>query len=180
MSEVQQKVRIEIPNDLDSTDRLKLGRAVVNHILERTANNTDVNGKRFANYSKAYANSLEFKIAGKSKNDPNLRLQGDMLDSLGILEHGPGYVTVGYSAGSQENNKAAWAAASDNGPSRRFLGIQEADLEILIADIRTEIPTNVRELTREEIVQKRIATATAQQATQSILNSLGFNFDEAN
>lgn len=179
MAEVQQKKRISLPNDLDSTERLKVGRTIIRYILERTEEGLDVNGKKFANYSDSYSQSLDFKIAGKSQNHPNLRLTGDMLGAgFQVLEHGPGYVTIGFEAGTKENDKAAWAQASDNGPSRRFVGIDERVVDIIVAEIRTEIPGTIQELSRDEQIQKRVSQATSKQVTTNIIKNLGIDVEE--
>jgi len=156
MAEPQKKKRINIPIDLDETDRLKVGRLVIDRILERTSKNISSDGNRFPNYSDAYAKSLEFKIAGKSKNDPNLRLTGDMLDSLKIIETGKGFVTIGYDEGTPENDKATWAERTDNGPARKFLGVQDTELEQIIAEVNLERPTTLRGLADQENIQKNI------------------------
>lgn len=156
MSEPQKKKRINLPSGLDETDRLKAGRLIIDRILERTANNISSEGKRFPNYSKSYSESLEFKIAGKSQNNPNLRLSGDTLDSLQILENGKGFITIGYKEGTAENDKAVWAERTDNGPARKFLGIQDSELELIIAQVNAERPTTLQGLADQEQIQKNI------------------------
>lgn len=167
MSEPQKKKRINLPKNLDETDRLKVGRLAIETIKERTANNTDYTGKRFPNYSESYASSLEFKIAGKSKTDPDLRLSGDMLDSLQIIENGPGYVTIGYNPGTAENDKATWAERTDNGPARKFLGVQDSELELIIAQVNAERPTTLQGLADQEQIQKNILSNSRNKNSES-------------
>lgn len=165
MSEPQKYKRIEIPSDLDETDRLQVAQKVIQRIVERTDDNTDVNGRRFQNYSESYSKSLDFKIAGKDRKDPNLRLSSDMLESIQVLSHGPGYVTVGYNEGTAENDKANWAEASDNGPSRKFLGISETDLDIIVGEVKADRPVTLSGLAKQE-------SLTKSNITKSLINNL--------
>lgn len=174
MSEPQKKRRFNLPTSLDETDRLKVGRLIIDRILERTAKNTSVDGTRFPNYSDTYAKSLDFKIAGKSKNDPNLTLTGDMLESLKILEQGAGFVTIGYEEGTPENDKAVWAERSDNGPARKFMGVQDTELEQILAQVALERPTTLRGLADQENIQKNILSnpGNAKSETKQLLNNI--------
>jgi hypothetical protein len=129
-----------------------LGELVIDRIKERTDNGLDINNKPFAPYSKSYAGSKDFSIAGKTKGNVNLQLTGEMLRSLELLEHSTGSITIGYKVGTSENDKAAWAVASDNGPSRRFVGLPEKDLDLLIKQV------NLQRVDEEDEVTSRLAT----------------------
>lgn len=135
MAEPQQKVRLTVPDNFNESDRIQLGELVIEHILERTSQGLDKDNKSFTPYSKSYSGSRDFKTAGKSKSTVDLKLSGDMLASMSLLDHGTGYITVGYESGTEANDKADWAAASDNGPSRQFVGITDKSLELLVKQI---------------------------------------------
>lgn len=167
MGEPQKKKRIDLPKDFDETDRTLAAQLIIEQIVERTADNRDVNGKRFPNYSSSYANSLDFKIAGKSKGDPNLRLSGDMLDSIQLLDNKPGYITIGYNEGTPENDKAAWAETTDNGVARRFLGVSDSELEIIVAKVKTDRPRSLQGLANQEKTAK-----VAKQVTKSLVDNI--------
>ena len=79
-----------------------------------------------------------------------------MLDSLKIIETGKGFVTIGYDEGTPENDKATWAERTDNGPARKFLGVQDTELEQIIAEVNLERPTTLRGLADQENIQKNI------------------------
>jgi hypothetical protein len=90
-----------------------------------------VNGKPFAGYSKRYVDSKEFRVAGKSASQVDLRFTHEMMNSLAILESGSGSITLGFSS-DEAAKKAEWAEASDNGPSRKFFGLSDAELSTIL------------------------------------------------
>lgn len=138
MREPQQIVRISLPNDWNEEDRLRAGTLIRKTIIQRTReDNRDVDGNKFPGYSESYKNSIDFKIAGKDPNKVDLTLSGDMLDSIQTIKHGDGYIDIGFTSGTLENDKAAWSAASDNGPSRKFLGLTDSEKEIIFAEVET-------------------------------------------
>lgn len=167
MSEPQKKRRFNLPRDFDAVDRAKAATLIRDKIIARTDKGVDSEGQKFAGYSETYVNSLEFKIAGKSKNEVNLQLSGDMLNSIQVIGEGPGYVTLGFDEGTPENDKAVWAERSDNGPSRKFLGLTEAELELIIAEIRTDRPRNLNALVNEEY-----AVTAGKNVTNSVINNI--------
>lgn len=172
MGEPQKKKRISLPSDFDSTDRANAAQLIIDTIVQRTLKNLDSNGKRFPNYSTEYANSLEFKIAGKSKNDPNLTLTGDMLNSIQVLESGSGFITIGYNEGTPENDKAVWAERSDNGPVRAFLNVQDKELEAIVAQVRTDRPRSLEKLADDEA-----AINLTKPVTKKLINNILKNLE---
>lgn len=150
-SEPQQKFIIDIPVEFDEVERQKIAELSVQRIVARTDVGIDKTGKRFSPYSASYVNSLDFKIAGKNRNEVNLQLTGDMINSLQILESKPGKIILGYNEGTIENDKAAWAAASDNGPSRKFLGLKPEELELILAEVRMSRPKTLSGLAKQEM-----------------------------
>lgn len=157
MSEPQLKKRISIPKDLDENARSALADNVIQYIKDRTANNKDVNGKKFHKYSDSYIHSADFRAAGKSASDVNLRLTNEMMDSIQLLDQGKGYITIGFEDGSAANDKGVWQQRADNGVPRIFLGINEKDLEKVLAKTQLENPS---------------VNAAIDNATNSIVNSL--------
>jgi hypothetical protein len=158
MAEPQQKRRLSIPRDFNSEERQLLARRVIAFIQKRTDKGKGIDNESFPAYSKSYTESLDFEIAGKTKK-VNLQQSGDTLASIELLSHGVGFITIGYEAGSFENDKATWLKRSDNGVSRKFLGITDDDLNKLIKQIesmrRKESEDNLRtrRLLNESIVQ---------------------------
>lgn len=134
----QQKVDIRVPVELDSVGREIVGRQVVDFIVQRTQQGLNINNKPFPGYSESYKESEEFAIAGKSST-VDLTLTGDMLTELRVLSHSPGIITIGYTDGTEENERAEWhrfpKPNKNTGalaPKRDFLGISEADLKVIV------------------------------------------------
>lgn len=92
---------------------------------------------KFPAYSKAYKESLDFAIAGKTTK-VDLTLSGDMLAALDVLGHSNGSITVGYEAGTEENDRAEGNQKGSYGgrprPSkaRSFLGITQSELDSIL------------------------------------------------
>ena len=144
----QQKVTIPIPEDLGPDEREALGKDIVEFIRQRSERGIGVketSGGRFINvpfpaYSKSYLESLDFKVAGKSKK-VNLKLSGDMLIAMDVLKHKKGEIVIGFERGSDENDRAEGNILGTYGTdtpnprrARNFLGISNPDLIDLISN----------------------------------------------
>ena len=133
------QTKIKIPKSIPEKDLEDLGADIVEFIRQRTESGKDEDGKPFPKYSEAYKNSLDFKIAGKSKGGTvNLTLSGDMLQALDVLQAKPGEIKIGYNKGDDEAGRAEGnilgSYGGDENPSkaRRFLGISEKDLNKIL------------------------------------------------
>lgn len=133
MAERKQFFTITIPADYKPADREIVGQRIIRFVQERTRKGLDVNHDSFVKYSKSYKDSLDFKIAGKSSR-VNLEQTGDMVGTIDILNHGRGFITIGFEKGSEENDKAAWMQENTQPgfPKRKFLGITQKDLKEII------------------------------------------------
>lgn len=130
---------IKIPKAYSRQERMAIGQEIVDYIRARTADGRDKNGSRFPGYSKAYINSLAFKVAGKSKGEVNLKLSGDMLAVLDVLSTNPGKIKIGFDPGAPEagraegNIRGTYGQASGSSSKRRdFLGIEPKALEAIL------------------------------------------------
>ncbi len=129
-----QRFTVSIPKGLKSADREVLADEIIDFIRERTADGKSWRNRELPGYSDSYANSLNFKIAGKSKSDVNLTQSGDMLGALTLLDSKNGTLTIGYEKGSQENAiadgniRGTYGQKTSVGPKRDFLGITKSDL----------------------------------------------------
>lgn len=135
----QQKVIIDIPRDLKPAQRTELADLIIEHIYDRTVRGLDKNGKKFPGYSKEYIQSLDFKVAGKSKSNVDLKLSGDTLAAIKLLSHSTGQLRIGFTPGTPENAKAEGNILGTYGQSspipgkkRDFLGIEPSKLRQLI------------------------------------------------
>lgn len=136
-----QRIKIKVPDYFDDEERRELADEIIAHIRKRTESGRDKDGAKFPPYSKSYINSLEFKLAGKSKSRVNLRLSGEMVEALDLLSHKKKEIVIGFERGSVENAKAdgniRGTYGGDEKPSkaRDFLGISDTELDRLIARI---------------------------------------------
>jgi hypothetical protein len=74
----------------------KIAQGVIDYMVDRAKEGRGLGRKDLKSpYSKAYANSLSFKAAGKSRNQVNMTLTGDMLRSIDILEEDGALVVIG-------------------------------------------------------------------------------------
>lgn len=136
-----QVVAITIPKEYGPTERQAIAQDVLQFIRKRTqSGRVDKNGKPFPGYSKEYIDSLDFKIAGKSKSAINLTLSGDMLAAMDLQRHEPGKIVIGFQNGTEENARAdgniRGTYGKDRGSkakARDFLGIGRDDLQKILA-----------------------------------------------
>lgn len=109
--------------------RAGVGQAIIDRIRERTDKNIGRDGKRFRNYSKLYEDTLEFKAAGKTKGDPNLKLTGDMLGLMDVIAEDRNTITIGFPTREEQLKAHGHILGSDPGPKvrRDFFGLPDAE-----------------------------------------------------
>lgn len=144
-------------------DRMRIGRLIIDYIKSRTKAGRGVGNVRFlgpdgdGKYSDAYAQTVEFKIAGKTKGRVNLTLSGDMLDSLKVVDAGlAGRVVIGLS-GEDADQKATWMREK----GYHFLGLSDDELNGILSGYRPP-PSGAR-------VTESIAPSIAQSLLQRLL-----------
>lgn len=148
---------IPIPRQYRPDEREAIAFEILKYIRERTAEGKDKNGNKFPGYSKTYIKSLEFKIAGKSKGDVNLRLSGDMMAAMDLIKSEPGKVVIGYRPGDPEAGRAEGNIRGTYGQSsgstkkkRDFLGISP---DVLKQEILSKFPLDDKEALKEQTKQ---------------------------
>lgn len=149
----QQKVIFKIPFGISAKAREAVGWEIVRYIQERTSGDqVDKNGKRFARYSKEYADKK-----GVSRGDVDLINSGDMLLQLIVLTHRPGSITIGYPPGDPINDKVEGNRLGTYGQknpipgkARDFLGLTDEELVDIfsIALAEFDINENIASLER--------------------------------
>lgn len=98
-----------------------------------------MNGARLKSpYSEGYADSLQFKAWGKSKNKVNMKLTGGMLGSIEVIDTSGNEIIIGWTDDT-ENAKAFNHNTGDTLPKRAFFGITEADFKEKIAPEFTDV-----------------------------------------
>ena len=189
---VQQKAVIRLPAEfkgLRPVERLAVGRKVLEFIRERTDEGKDKDNRAFKSvrsrkdrplkgkYTAAYANSLDFKNAGKSTSPINLGLSGDMMASIKVLNFsGSGEITIGLDAGDEDNpklegnRKGTYGNSRQVAPKRDPLGITQEDLRKIIktVDIRGAKTNAAIEKVREELAAALIPVERAIQRGKAL------------
>lgn len=162
MAAKQQKVTIKFPSEFkfSQPEQVAIGREIVKFIRERTEKGLDKDNNRFPGYSTAYKKSLDFKNAGKSSR-VNLRLTGDMMSSIKLLEfEKKNQITIGLDKGDEDNGKMEGNRLGTYGTdtpkpkkARDPLGIDPDDLLKILRKFKKqpEALTEVIEETRDEI-----------------------------
>ena len=137
-----QKFKVQISKEYSPIERDAIAQDIIDFVVERTLKGKDKDNKKFTpGYSKEYAESRVGQVAGKRKGaTPNLRLSGDMLETLGEhISHKPGQILIGFKNGSEENAKAdgnvrgTYGQSTENKKlSRDFMGISNKDLKEIL------------------------------------------------
>lgn len=126
--------------------REAIGQAIVEKIVARTESGKAIGGNRdLAPYSEAYAKSLAFKAAGKSKSKVNMTQTGDMLGLMDIIEQSRNTVTVGWDD-ETENAKAYNHNTGDTVRKRQFFGLSKAEIKDIIRQFKPEVQLARREM----------------------------------
>ena len=113
---------INIPRQYKPSTRQKIADDILSRIKERTSLGLSVANSPFPGYSLSYDKT----------GIVNLLESGDMLSSLKVLSHGPGFVRIGFTS-SEANDKAAYiqkptGQKAGKQPRREFVGISQPDL----------------------------------------------------
>ena len=121
MSQSLTRCKIQVNPTLNNSDRLILGEIIVREIRSRTRSGRSARGGTFAKYSPSYTRLLRRRGAA---TNVDLDRSGQMLESLRVLEHGQGFITIGISS----MDKAAFAKAKytqgqGRGPARLWLRV---------------------------------------------------------
>lgn len=135
-SEVSQTLNLKdiLGYSPDEDVKQAFGQVMIDKIISRTQDGSDVNGREFAKYSESYKNSSIFKAYGKT-SDVNLELTGGMLSGLDIIKSTRNTITVGIN-----DETAARAYGNITGmkghptldgvtPKRNFFGLTAADIK---------------------------------------------------
>ena len=144
-SEVSQELNLKeiFGFNFKGKDALKqaIGQAFIDRIVERTKSGKRVDGKKLKSpYSKMYADSLDFKAAGKSRGKVNMTLTGDMLRSIDVLEVGANTLKIGVDD-PDEAAKAYNHQVGDTVPARPFFGVTNK----LVDEVKKEFRDDLRQ-----------------------------------
>lgn len=126
-----------------------VAQAVIDMIRQRTSENIDRNNKTFKSYSKAYAKTLEFQAAGKTRGNPNLKLTGDMLGFMDLIDDSRDTITIGWNDREEQLKAHGHITGNKNGPGvqRDFFGLPSKSYD----NIATQFSLPAAEPTRSEL-----------------------------
>lgn len=172
-TKVKQKINLEEEFGVDFKGRRSLREAIGGAIIERIRKRTEAGQgisftgdqgrpvKLKAPYSKTYASTLDFKAAGKSRGNVNMKLTGDMLGLMDIVSQDGNSITIGWSD-REENAKAYNHSVGDTVPKRPFFGVSKKEL----SEIKREFSDEIAE------AQKRAQDKEASQSFEARIAAL--------
>lgn len=129
----QAKFNVTIPRGYSQDKRQAIADRILQYVKDRTLEGKDLNGKKFAKYSPAYAKE-------KGTNQVDLFNTGAMLDGLKVLKVASNYISIGYDdkdlIPQVEGNVLGTYGQADPipGKARNFLGITEKDLNLILSE----------------------------------------------
>lgn len=151
-------------------DQNLIADAIVTHIVGRTMAGLDKDNKKFAKYTKKYADEK-----GVSRSDVDLLLSGEMLSELKPLKVTADGIEIGFKGdkkliGKVEGNILGTYGQPEPipGKARDFLGIDDSDVDVIVSayqDAEDEDP----ELSADDL------DAIARQAAREILGDISFD-----
>jgi hypothetical protein len=166
------KEEFEIPKGYGPAERDAIALEILDYILERTADGRGKGGKAFPGYSESYKNSLDYKIAGKD-GKVNLRLSGEMLDSLDIIESKVGKIVIGLPKEDEELNAKAegnilgsYGGKPNKSRARNFIGLSKEELD----GILDKFPLN----NTVELMERTRRVLFAEEDAEEVLEAIRF------
>ena len=129
---------LDVSTLLGAQDRELLGQLIIERLVDRTQSGRNIDGRSFARYSREYVEWLR-RIGADTGRD--LTLTGEMLNSISVLRHSQGSITIGLEPGSFAARKAGWNQGGNPSiPSRPFMGITDSEAASLEADVAANSP----------------------------------------
>jgi hypothetical protein len=144
----------------------KIGQGIIDYITERSAKGLGIGGNKLKSpYSKDYIKSLPFKAAGKSPNKVDMRLSGDMIGSLDLLEENGSVIKFGIDEPDQAVKGYAHQTGFEGhptikGPKREWFGVTIDEIKKNVipkfkSEIRSSASTLAAILASEEAVAQQ-------------------------
>jgi hypothetical protein len=135
--------------------RLLIAQGIIEYIRARVENENKGNDGVALDktpYSDEYVESDIFKAYGKSRNNVNMTLTGDMLGSMDILSDKDNEIVIGFD-GEQNGKVEGHMTGGGNLPVRRFFGVSKDELDeiaVMFKDeldsVREEAPANAKQV----------------------------------
>ncbi len=181
MSVKAKNVQAVIPIDKRYTpdEREAIALELIKEIAKRTSKGINYEGDKFPDYVKnmvkngkkvsGYAESLDFKNAGKSERNVNLQLSGDMLAAIKLLNSERGRIKIGYDTGDSEAGRAegnqigSYGQPSGNKKKARpFIGFKGAELERIKKFIQQKFPLDDDEARQQQTEDTLVSDEVSQ------------------
>ena len=148
-----------VGSDISSDELLvsRIGQAIIDYMDTRVEDGKGLGEVKLKSpYSDSYSESLDFKAAGKSKNQVNMRLSGDMMGSIDLLATDGSKLTIGIDNPDQAIKAYGHQTGFEGhpfikGPKRPFFGVTP-----------DEIKKKILPEFKDEIKAKRVTSAEEQ------------------
>lgn len=164
-SEISQEIDLKALTGVDVGKdpvlRREITQAMIDYMKGRTSEHLGVGRKPWRNtYSDEYANSLDFKAAGKSDNDVNLELSGDMIGSIDVAKEKGSVVKLAIVEKSQIPKAYGHITGFEGHPTikngskykRNFFGLTDEELK---DEILVNFESEIEELKDKQIVKTK-------------------------
>ena len=138
----------ELPEAGKRPIREAVGQLIIDRMLERTKEGKDRYGNDLKNYSEDYAKSLAFKAAGKSKNDPNMELTGEMQGLLDVIKSRGTEIKVGWTE-REQILKAYNHNTGDTVPRRATFGLSAEETKRIAQEIKPDVREAMKRYRKE-------------------------------
>lgn len=152
-------VDIFVDRRYSPAERKAIGDIAIEYIKQRTAKGHGKGNKPFSQnfgykgnrdnsrtYADSYRRTQEFAIAGKSPRPINLKLTGDMLDSLETVDVSlAGRVRIGYSEAGNESDKAWY----NEEKGYNFLELSEDEVNKIVKQAGVRLRQETRDISTE-------------------------------
>ena len=154
---------VSIPNKYNASQREEIAYRIIEQIKRRTRSGVSLTGRAFK------------YVKGSEHRGHNLEETGDMLTAIDIISTSTGSITIGYpDTTSLEANKAEammigtyGSRTPDPNKTKKFLGIQDKELKLILAEFDSDFPQESGILEEQESAVNRI-----------LKGLLGFTTDE--
>ena len=164
------RTAIPISKRYSPIERVAIAQEVVDYLVERTKAGNGPGNKPWSGkageYTKAYRESLAFRASGKGSK-VNLKLSGDMISAIDIINETSGKIIVGIE-GDQEgkaegNIRGTYGSSTPkSGKARPFLGLTNSELKKILENYPIK--------DRAESMAQAQAVIDAGQIAQDFLN----------
>lgn len=155
----------------------EIGQAIIDYMEERVDSGKGLNGVKLKSpYSKAYSESLDFKAAGKSPTDVNMKLSGDMMASIDIISEDGATIEIGIDDSDQAikaygNQTGFEGHPTIKGPKRPFFGVSVDELKTKILP-KFQAKINASEVTKASELFAEQQTIALEAATTLRLSDI--------